>query len=1078
MLQMILGTADSGKTEYVYSEIKERLADGKRTWILVPEQFSLFMEKELLQSFGLSAQTDIKVLSFSRLCNLVMSRLGPLRMKYIDGAGKQIVAAQVMQQMSGRLTVLGRNMRQKGFASVLADTISEFKRYGVSPQALRFAADNESDERLSAKLSDLSLIYEEYNRLIEVQSADAEDNLSLICEKLRDCTFLQGRMYIMHFRSFTPTEQRAIGALMHHMDISFVADYSGNAEYGGLFRPTERTINILKELAAAEKTEIQNPVILDDGDVCGALGYLRHRYFDRRAESFDGECKEICICRLQNRYREIEYAADLILKLCRTENRRFSDFLVLMRDAEGYNRLIPSVFGQRGIRVFIDNRRAAASKPLMRLIFGTLDILAHGASYERIMNIAASGLLTDDADAVDLLENYILAAAPTHAMWQSEEWTYRPGGRAYDMERINAARDTLLSGVNFIKKRISGTKTGGTIAEAVLEWLEDSGLADRINSVTAKLIAAAKPELAEEYKQVWNTAVSVLAQMSEIMRNTAMTYPQFAEVFENACRGIEFSMTPQTMDCVMCSSIDRFRSGGSEVVIVLGMNEGVFPKGHSTEGFISDSERIRMSELGIELAPGADSKRFEEQLLIYAVLSAARERLYLFQSLENSEGKPLQGSEILRRVEELFEDVEIYNPDEESDGLAGAEGASALFERLSAALALYGGRTDLLPKPARELYDLFANDTEYSAELGRLNKVISGKPPERISAETAAKLYGAPVMLSASQLEVYNSCAFKYFMTYGIYARERDKAGIEPRSTGSIQHNALYDYFTKLKESDADFADISKESCFREVAEAVDAEAKENSELLYESSAYYKYIIMRMKGIAACTAWEVIKFYKSSEFRPYGFEIKVGSDGDIPVMRVTDDDGRVIAGIKGKIDRADTAELDGAKLVSVIDYKSSAKGLDVRLAEDGITIQPLLYTSILCENIKDAVPAAMVYMPMTDPIIDESDLNRKSIEAAVNSKMHPSGWIADDEKIIAAYAANPDAAQGSFMPTGGGAAVSRAELKRRLDAANEKIRESAKAIAGGFVGAKPYKLKGKHDACDYCLYGGICRYEE
>ena len=138
MLRMILGTANSDKTEYVYNEIAARLAAGKKTWILVPEQFSLFMEKELLQRFGLPSQVCIKVLSFSRLCNLVLSKTGPLRMKYIDGAGKQIIAAQVMQQLSGRLVALGRNMRQKGFAAVLADTISEFKRYGVSPQALRF----------------------------------------------------------------------------------------------------------------------------------------------------------------------------------------------------------------------------------------------------------------------------------------------------------------------------------------------------------------------------------------------------------------------------------------------------------------------------------------------------------------------------------------------------------------------------------------------------------------------------------------------------------------------------------------------------------------------------------------------------------------------------------------------------------------------------------------------------------------------------------------------------------------------------------------------------------------------------
>ena len=64
------------------------------------------------------------------------------------------------------------------------------------------------------------------------------------------------------------------------------------------------------------------------------------------------------------------------------------------------------------------------------------------------------------------------------------------------------------------------------------------------------------------------------------------------------------------------------------------------------------------------------------------------------------------------------------------------------------------------------------------------------------------------------------------------------------------------------------------------------------------------------------------------------------------------------------------------------------------------------------------------------------------------------------------------------MPSGSDSVVSRTELKRRIDIANEKIRESAKGISGGLIKVNPYKAKGKHDACEYCLYGGICQYEK
>lgn len=49
MLRMLLGTANSGKPEFVYNEIAARLAAGKKTWILVPEQFSLLWKRSFFK---------------------------------------------------------------------------------------------------------------------------------------------------------------------------------------------------------------------------------------------------------------------------------------------------------------------------------------------------------------------------------------------------------------------------------------------------------------------------------------------------------------------------------------------------------------------------------------------------------------------------------------------------------------------------------------------------------------------------------------------------------------------------------------------------------------------------------------------------------------------------------------------------------------------------------------------------------------------------------------------------------------------------------------------------------------------
>lgn len=1073
MLQLILGLNDTARTDLFCREIQQRLDEKAPTWILVPEQFSLYMEKELIRRFGLSAQRLVRVLSFSRLCNLVLQHKGPLRMKYMDGAGKQILAARTMELLSGKLTALGQNLRQKGFAKVLVDTISECKRYGVPPQALRFAADKTDQEDLRNKLLDLAELYETYDQLLTAQSADAEDNLALVCPRLHSCDFLTGKLYVLYFRSFTPVEYQALGELMRRLDVSVALEYTDSPAYAGLFSPVEGAIRRLRELAETVGIEELPPIKLPPKPEATALGYLAGRYFDSRAKVFDGDCESLAVYEVPNTYRETEAAADLILRLCRREGLKYSDFLILARNIEPYRRMMPAIFERRGIRVFLDTRRSITAKPLVRLIYGVLDILAYGYSYERVMNIAACELLRLDRAAVDELENYILAVAPTHAMWQTERWEFLPSHGDYDLKRINQTKDVLFSGVKAIQGKISGTKTGGELAGAMLDWLKQSGVAETLTQKAQASLEEGHPELADEYTQTWNAVLSVLSQISAVMHDTPMTYRRFAELFETACGGIEIGMTPQTIDCVTFSQIDRFRSSNAKVVLVLGMNEGVFPQGYMTEGLLSDTERQAMLNLGVELAPGRESKRKEEQLLIHAVLSAPTQALYFFRSVMDKEGKRLMPSAVIKRTKELFPALTTLCPDRELF-LKGTEGTAGAFDALAATLAEYGGDAEYLPKPLGELYTWFSQKEGYKEQLSKLHAAMTAKPPTALTPETVEALYGKPLSLSASQLESYNGCAFRYFLTYGLLARERDCAGLEPRSKGTIQHGALYAYFNELKETQADFAAIDKEDCFRKVGQAVEAEARKNSELLYESSAYYQYIVMQMKGIAARTAWEVVKFYRSSRFRPYGFEITIGTKGDIPALSIRTPEGEEIAQIRGLIDRADTAKLGDETLVSITDYKSSAKGLDVQLAEDGITLQPLLYAHALCQSMENAVPAGMMYQQMTDPLLPEEKASNP--ELAVNQQMRPQGWLAQEEEIANAYGSAGGRGKESFRPSGTEALVSREELAQRIANANEKILQSAQAIAGGEIGANPYRT-GKHDACAYCLYGGICKNE-
>lgn len=1073
MLNIIYGQDSSNRDELAYNRIKQRAEANATTWILVPEQFSMSTEKDILKRFGISAQAHIKVITFSRLCNLVLGYCGPLRMKYIDGAGKEIIAARTIRVLRGKLGSLGSNFKRKGFSATIVDLVSEFKRYGISGDMLSSAAENSQNPDLAEKLRDISVIYKTFEDFLEAHLADAEDNLSLIIPKLSECDFLRGELFIMHFRSFTPVEYRAIGELMKIADVCAVMCCDGIDKPSPLFSPIGATCRKLSETAENSGAFCNEPVKATGSAGNPEINYLTENYFASRPkpQSMPPEC--VHVVEALNQYREVEAAADLIIRLCRTENRRFSDFLVLARNTVDYNRIMPGIFESRGIDVFLDTRRSILTKALTIYISSALDILSFGYSYERVMSIAKTGLCNLSDLETDMFENYLLAVNPSHAMWAEEEWSYCPKG--YDMEVINSARAKITSFTEGLSRLIEGRKTAGDICRAILKTLEELQLLEEIKSLRDNFEEAGNKYLAEEYRQVWNSIVSVLSQIMTLMDEENITWKDFAELFRSSCSGITIGMTPQNQGSVIFSQIDKFRSSNTPVVIVLGMTEGVFPLSHTAEGILSDAERRELLKMGIQLAPGAETKQKEEQLLIYSVLTAAREKLYLFYPQSSNSGKPLEPSPVIKTItSRIFPNITVQNPDTDGDILKGGEGRAAAFEVLCTYLAKAEGNVDRLTSGVMELYNYFINHPDYKKRLEYITEAMTSKEPTKISKGAVEAIYGKTIMISASKLEKYNACAFSYFMSYGLLAEEREKAGIEPRSTGSIQHAALCKYFTRLKDSNCDYTEITKESCYRDVYDIVKAEATGGTELLYESSSYYKYVVTRMQGIAARTAWEVVKFYRSSLFRPMGFEIEIKNQGEIPELAIKDNQDNTIASLRGIIDRADVAQINGKTYISVIDYKSSEKTLDERLAEAGVNIQPLLYSDIICRRM-NASPAAMLYMQMTDPIVEESKLKGVTdaeIEKASNKGVLLGGWLNDDAGVVSGYSRGGENGE-VFTPSGRAALIGEAELNRRINLANNKIREAAMGIYNGNVAAEPYIDK-NYDACRYCIFGGVC----
>ena len=115
-LQFILGGSGSGKSYSMYKKvIDEAIAHPDRTYlILVPEQFTLQTQKDLVSMHPRHGILNIDVLSFQRLAYRVFEEIGREIGVILEETGKNLMLRRIAQEEEENLTLLGSNLRRMG----------------------------------------------------------------------------------------------------------------------------------------------------------------------------------------------------------------------------------------------------------------------------------------------------------------------------------------------------------------------------------------------------------------------------------------------------------------------------------------------------------------------------------------------------------------------------------------------------------------------------------------------------------------------------------------------------------------------------------------------------------------------------------------------------------------------------------------------------------------------------------------------------------------------------------------------------------------------------------------------------
>ena len=259
-LQFITGASGAGKSTYIYRQIiarSEKEPEG-RFFILVPDQFTMQTQKDLVSLHDRKGIMNIDVLSFGRLTHRIFEEMGANRLPMLDDTGKSLIIRRVAAGQRGELPVLGGRLGQTGYIHEVKSAISEFMQYGIGLQELdQLTEFSKKRGQLYYKLKDLRTIYEGFQQFIRKKYLTTEELLEVLASYVPQSKLLKDSVIVFDgFTGFTPVQNRVIAELMKQAKEVIVTVTLGSGENPWeeireqeLFSMSKKTIQTLAKLA-------------------------------------------------------------------------------------------------------------------------------------------------------------------------------------------------------------------------------------------------------------------------------------------------------------------------------------------------------------------------------------------------------------------------------------------------------------------------------------------------------------------------------------------------------------------------------------------------------------------------------------------------------------------------------------------------------------------------------------------------------------------------------------------------------------------------------------------------------------
>ena len=592
MQVQILGGRAGAMLPYMLPMIAQARAQDTPVILLVPEQYTLQAERELIRGLQLPGLMDIEVLSPRRLTRKIRELGGHSGLTPLDGGGRSMAIAQALTQEQEHLTYYRRVALTPGLPDKLNVLLADLQRAHLTPEDLRVHAGTMPSGALKAKEADVARIWQAYLDVIDGRFADETMQQQENVRRLIPSGLMNGAAVFVYGFDVLPRPMCELlcetAKVCAGLTIGMTMD-ARDAPDGRIFLTQRQSATELMMLlqSAGIGVNWRYLPLRDAPERDPALVHLEQHLFTRQTNVFGGDCSAVRLHAAATPYAEAVHAART-LKAWHEEGVAWQHMAVAMADGEALSGVLAVTLEAAGIPHYLARKDSALRHGLCRMLLGALRCATGGYGTADVLTMAKSGFSPLTMGEAHQLENYALSHGIDRKKWLS------PFTRGAEAEAMEPLRQRLIEPADALHQRLREAKSAAQSVEAVFRLLEDVHAYEALMARETELLARGMAAEAAANRQVWQLVMDLLDQLHALLGEKRAAMKDVARFVQSGLTGASIASLPPQPDAVMIGEAGHLLTGRIDALILCGMQDGAM--GSVQDSLITETERRILSD--------------------------------------------------------------------------------------------------------------------------------------------------------------------------------------------------------------------------------------------------------------------------------------------------------------------------------------------------------------------------------------------------------------------------------------------------------------------------------------------------